>query len=155
MKLPSRLLVATALLSVGLPGTFTYADDTTAFLSGRYAFGLRTMTMMHIIDTDKDGNISKEEWIAFQNRVFDALDKDKTGSVDAATFMSKSHDVINFTPNSYSRGLRTQAMFNAMDTDHDGRISRQEFLDYQMKIFDMMDTGKKGRLSLTDFIAKH
>lgn len=154
MKLASKLILVSALLSVGLAGTAVYADDTAAFITGGYASGLRTMDMMHIIDTDKNGNISKQEWIAFQNRVFDALDKNKSGSVDAATFMSKSNNPIDFTPVAYSRGLRTQAMFNKMDTDHDGSVSRQEFLDYQMKVFDMMDTGKKQELSVSDFIVK-
>src|SRR2546430_12249625 len=47
----------------GLAYTAVYADDMVSFATGGYAAGLRTMEMMHIIDTNKD------EWIAFQDRV--------------------------------------------------------------------------------------
>jgi hypothetical protein len=46
-------------------------------------------------------------------------------------------------------------MFGKIDTDGDGRISREEFIRYQMKIFDMMDTSRthKGLLGPGQFFA--
>ena len=58
------------------------ADDMASFATGGYARGLRTMSEMHKIDTDGDGSISKAEWLAYQEKVFAALDKNKTGVVD-------------------------------------------------------------------------
>jgi len=150
MKRSLQLL--NALLCLGFLSTAVYADDTSAFITGQYSAGLRTKEMMHMIDTNKDGTISKDEWVAYQNRVFTALDKNKDGFLEPAEFMSSSDNVIPFATIAYSRALRNKEMFDKLDTDHDGKISREEFLDYQMKVFDMMDVRKKQQLSTADFI---
>ena len=39
--------------------------------------------LLLLIDTDKSGKISKEEWMKFMEAEFDRLDKDKKGQLDA------------------------------------------------------------------------
>jgi Ca2+-binding EF-hand superfamily protein len=39
--------------------------------------------LLLLMDTDKSGKISKEEWIKFMEAEFDRLDKDKKGQLDA------------------------------------------------------------------------
>jgi hypothetical protein len=39
--------------------------------------------LLLLIDTDKNGKISKEEWMKFMEAEFDRLDKDKKGQLDA------------------------------------------------------------------------
>jgi hypothetical protein len=121
----------------------SFADDMVSFATGGYARGLRTETMMHKIDTNGDGMISKDEWIAYQEKVFAMLDKKKTGVLDAKTFVDPSGgDLVSFATGGYARGLRTEAMMHKIDTDGDGTISHDEYIAYQVKIFDMMDTSK-------------
>ena len=38
--------------------------------------------LLLLMDTDKDGKISKQEWMKFMEAQFDKLDKDKTGQLD-------------------------------------------------------------------------
>lgn len=154
MEVSIRSLLAVALLATGLVYTAVYADDMVSFATGGYAAGLRTMEMMHIIDTNKDGKISKDEWIAFQDRVFTALDKDKSGFLEVGEVYATPTDAIAFATAAYSRGLRTKEMFGKIDANHDGKISRDEFISYQAKIFDMMDKSKKQELGIADFIVK-
>jgi hypothetical protein len=39
--------------------------------------------LLLLIDSDKSGKISKEEWMKFMESEFDRLDKDKKGQLDA------------------------------------------------------------------------
>src|SRR5256886_17379658 len=95
MNVSMRSLLAVALLATGgLAYTAVYADDMVSFATGGYAAGLRTMEMIHIIDTNKDGKIFKDEWIALQDRGFTALDKDKSGFLEGGEGFGTRTDVI-------------------------------------------------------------
>jgi hypothetical protein len=134
--------------------SFTYsfcaaAEDMASFATGGYARGLRTHEMMAKIDANGDGMISKDEWLAFHEKVFAMLDKGKTGKVDAKEFISGSGgELSSFATGGYARGLRTKAMMHKIDADGDGTVSHDEFIAYQTKIFEMMDTSNthKGML---------
>ena len=58
----------------------------------------------------------------------------------AYSITSFADDVVSFATGGYARGLRTKEMMNKIDTDGDGTISHDEYIAYQVKIFDMMDT---------------
>jgi hypothetical protein len=151
---PTTVLLACA-VALSYPAV-SPADDMASFATGGYARGLRTLTMMHKIDTNGDGMISKDEWLVFQEKVWAMLDKNKTGTLDAKTFVSASGgDLVSFATGGYARGLRTADMMHKIDTDGDGTISHDEFIAYQTTIFDMMDTSTehKGMLGTQEMFA--
>jgi hypothetical protein len=50
----------------------------------KVALGLAEVKqLLLLMDTDKNGKISKQEWMKYMEAEFDRLDKDKTGELDA------------------------------------------------------------------------
>jgi hypothetical protein len=149
------LVLIALLLAAGGVYAAASADDMVLYATPGYIEGLRTKEMMHMLDTDKDGMVSKDEWLTYQGKVFDALDKNKDGFLEPAEFYGASvNTVIPFATLAYSHGLMTKEMFGKIDANGDGKVSREEFLSYQAKIFDMMDTHKRQQLSVADFIVQ-
>ena len=149
-------VVATTCASALVFSFPSYADDMASFASGGYARGLQSEELMHKIDANGDGMISKDEWIAFQEKTFAMLDKDKTGKLDAKQFISADGSALSsFATGGYARGLRTEAMMHKIDADGDGTVSHDEFIAYQAKVFDMMDTSTehKGMLGHQEMFA--
>jgi Ca2+-binding EF-hand superfamily protein len=150
-----RLISSLALLVLLGQGGPAVADEMVSFATGGYASQLRTPEMMNKIDTNGDHVVSKSEWDAYQERLFLTLDVDKSNALDKAEFMSReSKPMVSFATGGFATALKTPEMWTHFDADHDGKISREEFLTYQGKIFDMMDTGKTHMLGQSEFFGR-
>jgi hypothetical protein len=155
MNSPNNILTGTlalALLTLLTCVAPAAADEPVTFGTGGYASAMRTKEMMHKIDTNSDEMVSKDEWTAFQERAFAALDKNKSGSIDEQELMATSDDQFAFATAAYARGMKTHEMFVTLDANKDGKVTREEFLAFHRKVFDMMDKQKKGMIGLVDFI---
>ena len=150
---PAAFMSVCAALSISLLQTKTsHASDMVEFATGGYARGVQTETMMHKIDTNHDGKITKEEWLAYQERVWKALDKDAHGVVNEQQFLAHSTTMASFATGGYVRGLQTPEMMRKIDKDGDGTVSHEEFIADQTALFDLMDTGHSGAVGPREFL---
>jgi len=53
--------------------------------------------LLLLMDTDKNGKITKQEWMKFMEAEFDRLDKDKSGDLDANDLRQSQLRVSHFT----------------------------------------------------------
>ena len=95
--------------------------------------------------------ISREEWASYQEQVFTRLDTHRKGSISAWEFINSNGALLEtFATGGYERGLRTREMVRKIDVNHDHRISHDEFMTYQMQVFDLMDTSSEHKGFLSD-----
>jgi hypothetical protein len=152
MTTGTRFALSLVLLTAS---SLALADDTVSFATGGYANQVRTQAMMHKIDTNNDGMVSKAEWNAFQEKVFAMLDANNSATLDREEFMHAHHtEVASFATGGYANALQTSDMFAKLDTDHDGKVSREEFLAAQSQLFDRMDTGHTAMLDQHQFVGR-
>lgn len=113
-------LMSAAVMTLLAGGAQAQTSNSNAFATGNpMHFDAKAM------DTNGDGMITKEEMMAYAEKMWD--------------MMANGHDTIRIaraTKDFATGGLAFNA--RAIDTDHDGSISKKEFLDYAEHKFDKM-----------------
>lgn len=90
-------------------------------------------------DTDNDGRVSKDEYLAERGRQFDRFDQNRDGVVSSADFARASV---------YRRALETIDRALAIaDTDGDGVVSREDVSRIGTPMFDRADADHDGFLT--------
>ena len=78
------LLAAMVLASFAQPALSAQEDVQKLWQSSGYSTpgkGMRTMKMMHMMDTNKDGKVTKEEFMHYYEMVWDMMDPKHLGEV--------------------------------------------------------------------------
>jgi hypothetical protein len=88
-------------------------------------------------DRNHDGVVTCDEWRAYAGELFDAADTNRDGFIDASE---------------YAKIVAMDRMFQTadlryFDTDHDGKLSRAEFVDKPNRAFALLDKGNSCRLT--------
>ena len=135
--------------------TAAFADD--AMLgTGGYARAMHKMEMMKMIDGNGDHMVTKEEFDDYYGKLFDELDTDHDGSVDATEWAGPSKaSKLDLTTGGYSRELRSMKMMGKMDSDGDHKVTKDEFVGYHQKLFVAMDKKGDGQITAQEWVGKH
>ena len=127
----TRLLVflaAATLTSV----SFAQDSSSTTLAQGGMHFSAKAM------DADNDGMISKDEFMKYHADMWDSMTKDSNGSMstaDAATAFARGGMHVNV---------------KAMDADHSGTISKDEFMSYEANHWNLLPKDASGQISVAD-----
>ena len=125
--------------------------------TGGYARQMHKMELMKMLDANSDHMVTLDEFNSFNTGVFDELDTDHDGTLDAKEWVGKTigEQPISLATGGYSRELRKMKMMGLMDADGDHKITKDEFLAHQQKIFSTMDKSGDQQLSAQEWVAKH
>ena len=122
---------------VALSGTASAANLGTGGFSQ-----LHTLEMMKMIDANGDHMVSKQEFTDYYGSIFDELDTDKDGSIDAKEWVgTKGDNKITIATGGYSNQLRTLKTMKAMDSNGDHKVTKEEFIKYHEDLFNVMSKG--------------
>jgi Ca2+-binding EF-hand superfamily protein len=127
----TRLLVflaAATLTSV----SFAQADSSTDFARGGMHFSAKAM------DTNNDGMISQDEFMKYHSDMWDQMTKDSNGSMSMSDARS-----------AFARG-GMHVNVKAMDADHSGTITKDEFMKYEATHWSLLPKDASGQISVAD-----
>ena len=124
--------------------------------TGGYAKQMHKMELMKMLDGNGDHMVTLEEFNSFNSSVFDELDTNHDGSLDASEWVGKTigKQQISVATGGYSRELRKMKMMELMDADGDHKVTKEEFLAHQQKIFNTMDKSGDQQLSAQEWASR-
>lgn len=150
-----------AILCLGTMGAapmlaWSVENAQSAFITPAYQSQMQTLAFMDKLDANGDHKITHEEFDRYYNKLFDALDRNHDGQLDAKEWVGAAHNpqVVDVSTGGYARALSSMDMMRAIDTNGDHTVSREEFLAAQRKIFDKMDVDQTGTVDATHWLAK-
>jgi Ca2+-binding EF-hand superfamily protein len=125
-----RLLLLLAALSLT---SVSFAQNQSTD-SARGAMHFRAQEM----DADKNGLISQQEFMTYHMGVWDKMTRESDGKMTVAAATA-----------AFARGgMHIDA--SKMDPDHDGIISRDEFMKYEATHWSLLPKDASGQISITD-----
>ena len=148
-------LISSMLLSVAAISLPAFAADATLGTGG-YAREMHKMAMMKMLDANGDHMVSKEEYDAYYAKIFDELDANHDGVVDATEWAGPTKaSKLDLTTGGYSRELRSMKMMAKIDTKGDHKITKEEFLAFHDAVFAAMDKKGDGQITANEWLGKH
>jgi Ca2+-binding EF-hand superfamily protein len=123
--------------------------------TGGYNREMHKMEMMKMLDADGNHMVTSAEFDAYYGSIFDRLDTDKDGSIDAKEWVGdKSSNKLDIATGGYSRQLRSMKMMGMMDADGDHKVTKDEFINHHKMIFAAMDKDGSGDINPQEWVAK-
>lgn len=145
MKRMSLALLTGALLAAGGLSAIAAAGGEGGHGKGFWGWsgwggggGKRGAVALKRFDADKDGAVSRDEFLRPRKDAFGALDANKDGAVDAAEFQR---------PMAERGEYRSKRMMKRLDANSDGRITLEEFQAGPRERFAEQDLNSDGKIT--------
>lgn len=133
------------LAASGMAGAASAADDGKAGAKDKPAAGAGrggfAMMRLKRMDTDKNGAVSKTEFLAQRTEEFKTMDSNKDNAVDPVEIGAALQEPAEF---------RTKRFLKRVDANHDGKITREEFEQGPRAQFAGRDINSDGKITAED-----
>jgi Ca2+-binding EF-hand superfamily protein len=100
--------------------------------------------LLRLMDKDLNGKVSKDEFLRYMSQTFDRLDVNKSGQLERNELPSAEFPFGRLTGAAAATDVRK--LVRMMDTDMNGTVSRDEFMQFMSQTFDRLDVNKSGQL---------
>jgi Ca2+-binding EF-hand superfamily protein len=100
--------------------------------------------LLLLMDKDKNGTVSKDEFLQYLSQAFDRLDVNKSGQLESNELSNAKSPFSKRTRAATATGVRQ--LVRLMDTDSNGTVSKDEFLQFMSQTFDRLDVDQSGEL---------
>jgi Ca2+-binding EF-hand superfamily protein len=99
--------------------------------------------LLLLMDKDKNGAVSKDEFMEYMSQTFDRVDVNKNSQLE--------HDNLSNARFPFGKGTSAAAtnvvqLLRLMDKDKNDAVSKDEFMEYMSQTFDRLDVNKSGQL---------
>jgi Ca2+-binding EF-hand superfamily protein len=100
--------------------------------------------LLLLMDKDKNGTVSKEEFLQYLSQAFDRLDVNKSGQLERNELTRAKFSFSKRTRAATATDVRQ--LVRMMDTDKNGTVSKDEFMQFMSQTFDRLDVNTSGQL---------
>lgn len=104
--------------------------------------------MLQKMDSNGDGRISLDEYLAASGARFKSIDSQNKGSIDATDIASSKSAIERIDQ-------RANALVKHLDTAGDGYVTQDEFVAAAQKRFGRLDRNGDGKLTADELTARH
>jgi len=136
---------------------FAVENAQDAFLTDDYHKQMATLEMMGKIDANGDHKVSKQEFDDYYSRMFDVLDRNHDGVLDAGEWVGAANrpEMISLSTGGYARAFASMDVMHKIDAKGDGGVSKAEFLAAHDKLFDMMNARHGEAVDAKQWLTNH
>ena len=100
--------------------------------------------LLVLMDKDKNGSVSKDEFLQYLSQAFDSIDVDKSGKLERNELTNARFPFSKRTRAATTANVRQ--LVRLIDEDQNGTVSKDEFLQYMSQTFDRLDVNQSGEL---------
>jgi Ca2+-binding EF-hand superfamily protein len=109
-----------------------------------FGYGARPVRLgerLKALDTDNDGALTLQEFLARRDPAFARFDKNKDGVIERSEFDAAAKESTDYW---------TRRFLKRFDADRDGKVSKDEFARFSRERFARRDLDDDGRIGLED-----